>query len=109
MTNNSFEYFSVDLEYQYNININKLKGSEQPTCTLGYAKVTDLLARGIGRGISINNFLWNRIGWIIDHCTSVHLLRKTCFLVYFANDTFDEINCGYFRLLRIYNHITINR
>ena len=53
----SCEYFSVDLEYQYNININKMKGSEHPSCTLGYAKVTDPLARGIGRVISIDNFL----------------------------------------------------
>ena len=99
-----------DLEYQLNTNTNKTKASEHPSCTLGYAKETDTLARrGIGRGISIDNFLCNQIGYVVNHFTYVHLLRKTCFLVYFANDTFDEINCGYFRLLRIYNHITIDR
>ena len=39
-----------------------MKASEHPTCTLGYGKDTDPLARDRGRGISIDNFLCNRIG-----------------------------------------------
>ena len=48
----------IPIEYQYQQN----EDPELPTCTLGYAKETDPLARGKGRGISIDNFLCNRIG-----------------------------------------------